>query len=55
MTKYKIIDWAGNVCLFGFEFNSFHDADTALTEFIEVWLGLKYEIERGEYYIVGTD
>lgn len=52
--KYQIIDWAGNICLYGFEFDSFYDAETGLTEFIEIWLGLDYEIERDEYYIVQT-
>jgi hypothetical protein len=53
--KYHVIDWAGNICLHGKEFDSFEEADEALSEFIEGTLGAvsedNYYEERGEYYI----
>lgn len=49
--KFIIIDWAGNVCFKGQEFNLFADADEFLSEKFENLDEAEYEIERGEYAI----
>jgi hypothetical protein len=35
MSKWIIADWAGNICFFSQEFDSFEEADEFLTLFIE--------------------
>jgi len=45
--RFRIIDWAGNVCFFGKTFDDFDDAE----EFLCEKLGDDYETDRQEYYI----
>jgi len=45
--KYIIKDWAGNVCFFGQEFETWDDAE----EFLCIKLDDSYDEDRGEYYI----
>ena len=51
MAKHIIKDWAGNTCFFGKTFESFHDADSFLSEKFGHLPDEEYEEERGEYYI----
>ena len=48
---FIIKDWADNIVCFGLDFKTFDDAETFLSEFIEVWLCENYDESRQDYFI----
>jgi hypothetical protein len=55
--KFKIKDWAGNELFDGQTFETFDDAEEALTEYFDSYdtADEYYEENRGEYEIVETE
>jgi len=52
MTKYIILDWAGNRCLSNHEFDTFEDAWDAIYIKFKHLNDTEFDIELGEYEVV---
>jgi len=52
MTKFKILDWAGNECISHESFPTFEDAWGAIYEYFDKLEDAEFDAELGEYQVL---